>query len=132
MYMVFDFYSILAVLDFTPRKVSTAPTEDELSRMRPDTDAANYKLFRRSDAPRVMPRGLSGTESRSLPRDELHSSGEVSAARDRSVCFVEIGEVRRVMWSERMRVLDIGDLFFFLVIGPPPSSTLFPATTLFR
>src|SRR6266481_10032345 len=48
-YKVLDFHTIPAVLDFTPRKASKAPIEDEQLRMHPDKDAASYKIFRVSD-----------------------------------------------------------------------------------
>ena len=48
-YKVLDWQSIPAVLDFTPRKRSAAPIEDEQLRMHPDKDAASYKIFRVND-----------------------------------------------------------------------------------
>ncbi len=48
-YKVLDFETIPAVLDFTPRKSSAAPIEDEELRMHPDKDAASYKIFRLND-----------------------------------------------------------------------------------
>src|SRR2546428_6554475 len=48
-YKVLDFHNIPAVLDFTPRKPSSAPIEDEQLRMHPDKDAASYRIFRLSD-----------------------------------------------------------------------------------
>src|SRR5438093_12358493 len=48
-YKVLDWQTIPTVLDFTPRKKSAAPIEDEQLRMRPDKDAASYKIFRLSD-----------------------------------------------------------------------------------
>src|ERR1700704_4227065 len=48
-YKVLDFATIPAVLDFTPRKQSTAPIEDEQLRMHPERDPASYKIFRLND-----------------------------------------------------------------------------------
>src|SRR5215467_6939973 len=48
-YKVLDFQTIPAVLDFTPRKRSAAPVEDEQLRLHPDKDAASYKIFRLND-----------------------------------------------------------------------------------
>jgi lysophospholipase L1-like esterase len=48
-YKVLDWQTIPAVLDFTPRKRSAAPVEDEQLRMHPDKDAASYKIFRLND-----------------------------------------------------------------------------------
>src|SRR5437867_1211943 len=48
-YKVLDWQTIPAVLDFTPRKTSAAPIEEEQLRMHPDKDAASYKIFRLSD-----------------------------------------------------------------------------------
>src|SRR5579859_7015049 len=53
-YKVLDWQSIPAVLDFTPRKQSAAPIEDEQLRMHPDKDAASYKIFRLSDPARSL------------------------------------------------------------------------------
>jgi lysophospholipase L1-like esterase len=53
-YKVLDWQSIPAVLDFTPRKRSAAPIEDEQLRMHPDKDAASYKIFRLSDPARSL------------------------------------------------------------------------------
>jgi lysophospholipase L1-like esterase len=48
-YKVLDWQTIPAVLDFTPRKRSAAPIEDEQLRMHPEKDPASYKIFRLSD-----------------------------------------------------------------------------------
>jgi len=48
-YKVLDFETIPTVLDFTPRKSSAAPIEEEELRMHPDKDAASYKIFRLND-----------------------------------------------------------------------------------
>src|SRR5262245_47365646 len=53
-YKVLDFHNIPAVLDFTPRKVSAAPIEDEQLRMRPDKDAASYKIFQLNNSTRAL------------------------------------------------------------------------------
>jgi lysophospholipase L1-like esterase len=53
-YKVLDWQSIPAVLDFTPRKRSAAPIEDEQLRMHPDKDAASYKIFRVTDPVRAL------------------------------------------------------------------------------
>jgi lysophospholipase L1-like esterase len=53
-YKVLDWQSIPAVLDFTPRKRSAEPIEDEELRMHPDKDAASYKIFRVSDPARDL------------------------------------------------------------------------------
>src|SRR5215217_1722232 len=48
-YKVLDFHTIPAVLDFRERKTSAAPIDDEQLRLRPDKDAASYKVFRLND-----------------------------------------------------------------------------------
>ena len=53
-YKVLDWQSIPAVLDFTPRKRSAAPIEDEQLRMHPDKDASSYKIFRVTDPARSL------------------------------------------------------------------------------
>src|ERR1700724_1544009 len=53
-YKVLDWQTIPAVLDFTPRKRSAAPIEDEWLRMHPDKDAASYKIFRVTDPARDL------------------------------------------------------------------------------
>src|SRR5260370_4238065 len=53
-YKVLDWQRIPAVLDFTPRKRSAAPIEDEQLRMHPDKDAASYKIFRVNDPARAL------------------------------------------------------------------------------
>jgi lysophospholipase L1-like esterase len=66
-YKVLDWQSIPAVLDFTPRKRSAAPIEDEQLRMHPDKDAASYKIFRVNDPARSLDRffeALYRTETR--------------------------------------------------------------------
>src|SRR6266702_3736371 len=66
-YKVLDFQTIPAVLDFTPRKTSAAPIEDEHSRMHPDKDAASYKIFRLNDPSHALDHfyeALRRTESR--------------------------------------------------------------------
>ncbi len=49
-YKVLDWQTIPAVLDFTPRKASAAPVEEEQLRLHPDKDAASYKIFRLNDS----------------------------------------------------------------------------------
>ena len=66
-YKVLDFHNIPAVLDFTPRKVSSAPIEDEQLRMHPDKDAASYKVFRLTDPAHALDHffeALRGLEAR--------------------------------------------------------------------
>jgi lysophospholipase L1-like esterase len=66
-YKVLDWRTIPAVLDFTPRKSSAAPIEEEQLRMHPDKDAASYKIFRLSDPAHALDHffeALQRTESR--------------------------------------------------------------------
>src|SRR5258707_1751603 len=66
-YKVLDWQSIPAVLDFTPRKGSAAPIEDEQLRMHPDKNAASYKIFRLADPAHALDHffeALQRTESR--------------------------------------------------------------------
>src|SRR5258708_21292197 len=53
-YKVLDFNNIPAVLDFTQRKASAAPIDDEQLRLHPDKDPASYKIFRLSDPSRAL------------------------------------------------------------------------------
>jgi len=48
-YKVLDFNNIPSVLDFTQRKASAAPIDDEQLRLHPDRDPASYKIFRLND-----------------------------------------------------------------------------------
>jgi lysophospholipase L1-like esterase len=66
-YKVLDFQTIPAVLDFTPRKTSAAPIEDEQLRLHPDKDAASYKIFPVSDPAHALDhffQALQRTEAR--------------------------------------------------------------------
>ncbi|HTM48028.1 MAG TPA: GDSL-type esterase/lipase family protein [Bryobacteraceae bacterium] len=72
-YKVLDWRSIPAVLDFTPRKTSADPIEDEHLRMRPDKDAASYRIYRLNDPARAMDHFYEA-----LRRTELGQSGAVT------------------------------------------------------
>ena len=72
-YKVLDWQSIPAVLDFTPRKRSAAPIEDEQLRMHPDKDAASYKIFRLSDPARSLDHFFEA-----LYRTEIRQPGAVT------------------------------------------------------
>jgi lysophospholipase L1-like esterase len=72
-YKVLDWQSIPAVLDFTPRKRSAAPIEDEQLRMHPDKDAASYKIFRVNDPSRTLDHFFEA-----LYRTETRQSGAVT------------------------------------------------------
>ena len=43
---ILDWRTVPAVLDFVPRKTSSAPIQQEQLRLRPDTDPSNYGVFR--------------------------------------------------------------------------------------
>src|ERR1700730_10301383 len=72
-YKVLDWQTIPAVLDFTPRKRSAAPIEDEQLRMHPDKDAASYKIFRVTDPARSLDRFFEA-----LYRTEMRKPGAVT------------------------------------------------------
>jgi lysophospholipase L1-like esterase len=66
-YKVLDWQTIPAVLDFTPRKTSSTPVEEEQLRMHPDKDAASYKIFRLNDSSHALDhfyQALQRTEAR--------------------------------------------------------------------
>lgn len=66
-YKVLDWQTIPAVLDFTPRKSTAAPIEEEQLRLHPDKDAASYKIFRLNDPAHALDyffQALQKTESR--------------------------------------------------------------------
>lgn len=72
-YKVLDWHSIPAVLDFAPRKLSSAPIEDEQMRLHPERDAASYKIFRLSDPSHELDRFYEA-----LQRTEMGKPGAVA------------------------------------------------------
>jgi lysophospholipase L1-like esterase len=72
-YKVLDWQNVPAVLNFTPRKVSAAPLDDEQLRLRPDKDVASYKVHRIT-----APAGALDRFYESLRRTETGAPGAVT------------------------------------------------------
>jgi len=75
-YKVLDFNNIPSVLDFTQRKASAAPIDDEQLRLHPDRDPASYKIFRLNDPSTPWTISMRPCSARNPParRDHPHLS----------------------------------------------------------
>ena len=72
-YKVLDWHSIPKVLDFTPRRVSADPVDEEELRLHPDRDPSNYKIYRIDS-----PEGSLTRFYEALRRTELKEPGAVT------------------------------------------------------
>jgi lysophospholipase L1-like esterase len=72
-FKVVDWQTVPAVLEFTPRKTSSAPIVEEQQRLRPDTDPASYGTWPVQDPSHNLDRFYAALE-----RTERHQAGAVT------------------------------------------------------